>query len=96
MLRVIRGAVVVVALGVMCLVTSTGAEAQGIGVGVKGGYLHTSFDASQALDNGNGWMAGLFFGGNRPGTVGVMGEFNFLGLSGFPNKTRGSSGVCRG
>ncbi len=48
-------------------------------VGVKGGYLYSSFDfddASDVIDGNNGWMAGLFFGGNRPGRVGVMGEFN--------------------
>ena len=53
-------------------------EAQGIGIGVKGGFLHSSFDATEALDSGGGWLAGLFFGGNRPGTIGFMGEFNIL------------------
>ena len=53
-------------------------EAQGIGIGVKGGFLHSSFDATEALESGDGWQAGLFFGGNRPGTIGFMGEFNIL------------------
>ena len=51
--------------------------AYGQGFGVKGGYLYSSFDfdeASDVLARRNGWMAGLFFGGNRPGRVGVMGE----------------------
>ena len=50
-----------------------------MGVGVKGGYLYTAFGfdgVSDVLDSSNGWMAGLFFGGNRPGTVGLMGEIN--------------------
>ena len=53
-------------------------EAQGIGIGVKGGFLHSSFDATEALDSGGGWQAGLFFGGNRPGRIGFMGESNIL------------------
>lgn len=65
-------------LGTLSLSSTTVAEAQGVGVGVKGGFLHSSFDATEAFDSGNGWMAGLFFGGNRPGTVGFMGEFNVL------------------
>ena len=82
MTRVFRDMAVVLALLPMFLAASTRAQAQGIGVGVKGGFLHTSFDTGTALDNGNGWMAGLFFGGNRPGTVGVMGEFNVLAKKG--------------
>ena len=50
----------------------------GYWVGVKGGFLHSSFDATEALDSGDGWQAGLFFGGNRPGTIGFMDEFNIL------------------
>ena len=68
------------ALGVLVVTVLINApasvEAQGIGGGVKGGFLHNSFDVHQALDDGNGWMAGVFFGGNRPGTIGVMGELN--------------------
>ena len=75
--RVFRGLTVVVALTSVFLVVPTLAQAQGIGVGVKAGYLHSSFDVANAFDSGgDGWQAGLFFGGNRPGTVGFMGEFN--------------------
>lgn len=66
------------ALFSLLLATPALTEAQGIGVGVKGGYLHSSFDATQAFDSAGGWQAGLFFGGNRPGTLGFMGEFNVL------------------
>ncbi len=77
MTRVVRGLTVVVALTSVFLVAPTLAQAQGIGVGVKAGYLHSSFNVTNAFDsNGDGWQAGLFFGGNRPGTVGFMGEFN--------------------
>jgi len=77
MTHVVRGFTVVVALTSIVLVVPALAEAQGIGVGVKGGYLHSSFDVSNAFDSsGDGWQAGLFFGGNRNGTVGFMGEFN--------------------
>ena len=78
MTRVVRGLTVVVVLTSMLLVVPALAKAQGIGVGVKGGYLHSSFDATNAFDSGEGWQAGLFFGGNRPGAVGFMGEFNVL------------------
>jgi len=69
----------------IALTVPTLAEAQGVGVGLKGGYLYSSFDlegVSDVIDNSNGWMAGIFFGGNRPGTVGVMGEVNLLAKSG--------------
>ena len=75
--RVVRGLTVVMALTSMLLVAPTLAQAQGIGVGVKAGYLHSSFNVANAFDSGgDGWQAGLFFGGNRNGTVGFMGEFN--------------------
>jgi hypothetical protein len=77
MTRVVR-VVVFAALVSMFLATPALTEAQGIGVGVKGGFLHSSFDATEAIDSGEGWQAGLFFGGNRPGTLGFMGEFNVL------------------
>lgn len=79
MRRLLRRLAVVATLVPMCLAAPGGAEAQGVGAGVKGGYLYSSFDfdnLSAVLDSSNGWMAGLFFGGNRPGRVGVMGEIN--------------------
>jgi len=64
------------------------ASAQGVGVGVKGGLLYSSFkfnDIEDVIDSRAGWMAGLFFGGNRPGAVGVMGEINLLSKRGEVN-----------
>jgi Outer membrane protein beta-barrel domain len=47
----------------------------GIGFGIKGGYLYNSFSTAKAnLESTNSWEAGIFFGGNRNGVVGVMGE----------------------
>jgi hypothetical protein len=47
----------------------------GVGFGVKGGLLYSSYrEAGQDFRNNDGWEAGIFFGGNRPGVVGVMGE----------------------
>ena len=54
---------------------------EGTGFGIKGGYLYNSldFDEDEDLFDGKaGWMAGLFFGGNRPGRIGLMGELNIL------------------
>ena len=79
MSRLLRRLAVVGVLVAMFLAVPGVAKAQGVGVGVKGGYLYSSFDfenLSDVLDSSNGWMAGLFFGGNRPGRVGVMGEIN--------------------
>jgi len=76
MTRIGRGVATIVVLASMFLITLTLTEAQGIGVGVKGGFLHSSFDVTEAFESGGGWQVGLFFGGNRPGTVGFMGEFN--------------------
>jgi len=47
----------------------------GIGFGIKGGWLYSSFSqAGESLDSRSGWEAGIFFGGNRSGVVGFMGE----------------------
>ncbi len=54
---------------------------EGFGVGVKGGFLFASL--GDVDPNGNpiqksaGTSIGIFFGGNRPGTVGVMGEIMY-------------------
>jgi hypothetical protein len=57
------------------------AQAEGAGFGLKAGYLYNSlhFDEGQDVFDGRaGWMAGVFFGGNRGGRIGVMGEVNVL------------------
>ena len=54
------------------------AGAQGVGSGVKTGFLHSSMVSSSVLDSGSGWMAGLFIGGNRSGPIGLTSEFNIL------------------
>ena len=60
---------------------ATPAFAQGVGVGIKGGPVFADFSSDATdydLDNRTGLQAGIFFGGNRAGTVGVMGEVNFI------------------
>ena len=60
-------------------------EAQGVGVGIKAGTLRTNLNLIDGADvpgNDTGWMGGLFFGGNRTGRIGVMGELNLLAKQG--------------
>ena len=85
MIRVFFRIAAVAALVPLFLAAPVLAEAQGIGVGVKGGYLRSSFEfdnVADVVDSSDGWMAGLFVGGNRPGTVGAMVEFNILAKKG--------------
>lgn len=50
----------------------------GIGVGVKGGVLFSSFrSARDDYKNSTGWQGTLFIGGNRPGALGVMTELTY-------------------
>lgn len=50
-------------------------HSQGFGFGVKGGLLFSTFSqANVNYKNNNGYEVGVFFGGNRPGAFGVMGE----------------------
>ena len=52
---------------------------QGIGIGALGGLniaIPTGEDAEIAK-SGTGWIVGIWFGGNRNGRVGFMGELNF-------------------
>jgi hypothetical protein len=51
---------------------------EGIGIGVKGGWLFSTLSAEGVeFDNRTGYQFGVFFGGNRPGLVGVMAEVNY-------------------
>ncbi|MCC7035329.1 MAG: outer membrane beta-barrel protein [Acidobacteria bacterium] len=55
----------------------------GVGVGVLGGITRTTVQPEENpfsfnTDGGGGWMAGIWFGGNRNGRVGVMGEANWV------------------
>ena len=54
-----------------------GPAASGFGIGAKIGPLFTSYDAAKCdgcFNTNTGWEAGIWFGGNRGGRVGVMGE----------------------
>ena len=65
-------------LAVSTLLVASPAQAQqgsGVGFGVKGGWLYSSFsEANDDFDNNAGWTAGVFFGGNRDGVLGLQGE----------------------
>ena len=51
------------------------ARHEGVGIGVKVGPIWSSFSqANSNFKSNTGFEGGIFFGGNRPGTVGVMGE----------------------
>jgi hypothetical protein len=50
----------------------------GIGFGIKGGYLYSSFSqAGESLNAKGGWEAGIFLGGGRSGVVGLMAELMY-------------------
>jgi len=55
-----------------------GAPASGVGVGAKIGPLWTSYSAASGsgfnYNTSTGWEGGIWFGGNRGGVIGVMGE----------------------
>ena len=47
----------------------------GFGFGIKGGPLFTTFNQQNvSFENKTGFLVGIWFGGNRTGTVGVEGE----------------------
>lgn len=51
---------------------------EGIGIGIKGGWLFPQFSTdSVEFDKRTGQQIGIFFGGNRPGLIGVMAEVNY-------------------
>lgn len=54
---------------------------QGIGFGLNFGITRATFDNDGVADffeGRTGLMAGIFFGGNRNGVLGVMGELNYV------------------
>jgi hypothetical protein len=64
-----------------------GSRHEGIGIGAEIGPIFSSFDeASTDFKNNSGLEGGIFFGGNRPGTVGVMGKVLYA-KKGFKNST---------
>jgi outer membrane protein with beta-barrel domain len=59
-------------------VTSRPAYADGVGVGAKVGPLFSSFSSDTLnFKTRTGLMGGIWFGGNRNGTVGVQGELMY-------------------
>ena len=65
-------------VAVFMAMTASGAFAQGIGIGIKGGWLFPEFETDNlAFDKKTGWQVGMFLGGNRPGLIGAMVELNY-------------------
>jgi hypothetical protein len=64
---------------VTLLAASRPAYADGVGVGAKIGPLFPSVSSDNITNfkNRTGWMGGIWFGGNRAGTVGVEGEIMY-------------------
>src|SRR5262245_5600332 len=57
---------------------SQGSSCGGVGFGIKGGWLYSSFDqAGKNFGNDQGWEAGFFFGGNRSGVIGATTELMY-------------------
>ncbi len=86
-MRTFRGVVLAILIGVTPLVVATPALAQGdtdsgVGIGALAGLARSSarFDTSDVFESsaGNGVMFGIWFGGNRNGRVGFMGELNYV------------------
>jgi hypothetical protein len=67
----------------LVLGTSRASAQEGIGIGAKIGWLSSNLkfegndDEQSDVTRGNGWMGGIWFGGNRGGAVGFMGELNY-------------------
>jgi hypothetical protein len=53
----------------------------GLGIGALGGISWTTIRTENEVDfdfkTGTGWQAGIWFGGNRDGRVGLMGELSY-------------------
>lgn len=72
-------------MAAMTMLVSVPALAQGggVGVGVLGGLTYSTIQTETNLfnvqtDAGAGYMLGVWFGGNRDGRVGLMGEISYL------------------
>jgi len=55
---------------------------EGIGFGVLGGLTNSTISTTDIVDenlkSSTGWMAGIWFGGNRNGHLGFMGEVSYV------------------
>jgi len=61
------------------VLTARPAYADGVGFGAKIGPLFPTINSDNITNftNRTGWMGGIWFGGNRNGTVGVQGEIMY-------------------
>jgi len=64
---------------ILALGLTSPALAQGLGFGVKGGWVYPDFSTDFAdYKSNSGWQGGIFLGGNREGVAGLQVEFNYL------------------
>jgi len=80
-LYVRRLVLAVLVAGLTAIATPALAQDQGVGFGLLGGITRAEFDSDGPTDffeSRNGWMAGLWFGGNRDGVLGFMGELSLV------------------
>jgi len=76
----------VVAVAMMIVARPAAAQQyndEGIGFGVLGGLTNSTISVdsdfdSDSVSSSTGWMAGIWFGGNRNGTLGFMGEISYV------------------
>lgn len=73
---------VIIAVVAIAAFAATPAFAQGVGVGALGGINWTTVrtetnDFDVDFSSGTGWQLGIWFGGNRDGRVGLMGEISY-------------------
>ncbi len=62
-------------------VSARPAAAQGVGFGFEGGITRSSLQGDSVgdfVDGRTGWLGGIWFGGNRGGRVGFMGELVYI------------------
>jgi hypothetical protein len=82
-LRRAIGAVLVFA-GVLAAVPASAQQVNtGLGIGALAGWTFTTVrtetnDFDLDTSGGNGWVFGIWFGGNRDGRAGLMGEVNYI------------------
>lgn len=78
-MRWFRTALIVSVIASALAAAAPVAAQDGAGFGIKGGVRYPDFSTDRLqLDNRIGWQAGIFFGGNRNGVLGLQGEVNWL------------------
>jgi len=81
MYRRVMTAVVATAMVLAAAPAFAQGQNSGLGIGALGGISWTTIRTENEVDfdfnTGTGWQAGIWFGGNRDGRVGLMGELSY-------------------